>query len=87
MSIIFFITVGRSLDVALCYKQVKLTKERFSQFRKDVDTFSKVWYQEAVKLAEIVNVQPELPRAQRRKETRTTEEYYKTTIIIPMLGK
>ena len=83
---------GGNLTVAMAGSMIEGTKTQLRGFRSEVDAFSDMWYQEVVKLAAEVGVEPSIPRRCGRQTHRlntladTPKSYFLRTVTIPFLG-
>ena len=93
MSIIRLISVklqNRSYDIVKAYNKVKDVKKELRAVRSS-DIMLHSWYVQAESLASEVNVIPQVPRTTGRQQHRSNvehdsvEEYYRRTIILPLL--
>lgn len=78
--------------MALAAEVVAITKTQISKFREFVDKYHRLWYQEAIDLANQLDVEECVPRCVNRQKNRNNmpaespEEYYKRIVTIPVLG-
>lgn len=80
------------MDAAMAKSDVDTVIKRLVDYRESVDDFHKIWFEDAMKLARSLNIQPEIPRrctVQRHRSNTpadTPEVYYQRVVTIPMLG-
>ena len=82
---------GKSIDVMDGIHLIDSLKNDVTKLRNSVDTFHETWYEEALELAEQVDIEEWKPRTVGRQTTRANiphnsiSEYYKFTITIPLI--
>lgn len=70
-------------------KEVKTVVDKLQLFRDQVEEFHDSWFETSLEMATKIDVEPVLPRSQRRKlgGKTTPSQYYKQELTIPLLGK
>ena len=83
---------GRALDIVMAYQEINTVIEDMTEIRNNIETVYKRIYNQAVRIAEKMDVEPMLPRIAKRQQNRnnvqttdTPEEYYRIVLAIPML--
>jgi hypothetical protein len=76
--------------IVKAYSEVEKVINELTALRGD-DTLLNIWYAQAEKLAQEVNVSPQVPRTTGRQchrdnvEHSSVEEYYRRSIVLPLL--
>lgn len=83
---------GRSIDIAFARNSIDEVYKTLKGYREDMDSYHKLWYQEAKELAVKLGVDEKVPRVCSRQTSRSNyraespEAYYRQAITIPTLG-
>ena len=82
---------GRYVDVVRAHKDIEAVKSVVKGFRSEVDSFHDRYYQEALRLAALVDVEESAPRLAGRQQHRqnvpatSSAEYYRLNVTVPLL--
>lgn len=82
---------GKSIDIMDGFHLITTLKNDVTNMRTNIDFYHNTWYEEALKLAEEVNIQEGKKRVVGRQTTRSNppsqsfSEHFKLTITIPLL--
>ena len=82
---------GRRIDVIDAYQNVNTCIEDIQLLRENVDQESDVIFKQAVRMADQLNIEPNIPRVAQKQIYRdnipanSPEEYYKRTLAIPIV--
>ena len=82
---------GRAIDVIDAYQNVNTCIEDIQLLRENVDQESDVIFKQAVRMADQLNVEPNIPRVAKKQIDRdnvpanSPEEYYKRALVIPIV--
>ena len=82
---------GRTIDVIDAYQNVNTCIEDIQLLRENVDQESDVIFKQAVRMADQLNVEPNIPRVAKKQIYRdnvpanSPEEYYKRALVIPIV--
>ena len=82
---------GRTTDVIDSYQNVNICIEDIQLLRENVDQESDVIFKQAVRMADQLNVEPNISRVAQKKiywdnvPANSPEEYYKRALVIPIV--
>ena len=82
---------GHTIDVIDAYQNINACIEDIQLLRENVDQESDVIFKQAVRMADQLNVEPNIPRVAKKQIYRdnvpanSPEEYYKRALVIPIV--